>query len=95
MNKNGTVITDLGDENPLFSSMDQSGLHFSPNPFSEDLYLRANEQFDYAMYDLQGVMVENGHGQNVYYAGSSLATGLYVVKTKSESGDRIFKVVKK
>jgi len=95
MVKDGNVITDLGDENPLFSSSDQSGLQFSPNPFTDELYLRANEQFDYAMYDLQGLMVEAGHGQNVYYAGSSLSTGLYVVKTKSESGNRIFKVVKK
>jgi len=95
MNKNGTVITDLGDENPLFSSVNQSGLQYSPNPFSEELYLRANEQFDYAMYDLQGVLVENGHGQNVYYAGSVLPAGLYIVKVKSESGNQIFKVTKK
>lgn len=94
MIKDGGVITDLGDERPLFDSFNESGLQFSPNPFSEELYLHANEPFDYTMYDLQGVEVENGHGQNVYYAGSNLPTGLYVVKTKSESGSRIFKVTK-
>jgi len=93
--KNGKVITSLEDERPLFSSMDQSGLQFSPNPFSEDLYLRANEQFDYAIYDLQGVKVEDGSGQNVYYAGSALSAGLYIVKVKSESGSKVFKVTKK
>lgn len=94
MIKNGDVITDLGDENPLFSSFEQSGFQFSPNPFSDDLYLRANEQFDYAMFDLQGVEVEKGHGQNVYYVGSSLPSGLYVVKVRSESGSKVFKVTK-
>jgi len=94
MLKDGNVITDLGDENPLFSSNDQSGIRFSLNPFAEELYLSANEQFDYAIYDLQGALIEEGRGQNNYQAGSSLPAGLYVVKTKSESGSKVFRVTK-
>lgn len=56
---------------------------------------RANEQFNYAMYDLQGVVVEEGQGENVYYAGSTLPSGLYIVKVRSESGSKVFKVTKK
>jgi len=89
------VVTDLGDENPLFSSMDQSGLQFSPNPFTDELYLRANEQFDYVLHDLQGVELEKGEGRDVYYAGGTLPPGLYIVKVKSAAGTKIFKVTKK
>ncbi|MBC7391178.1 MAG: T9SS type A sorting domain-containing protein [Opitutaceae bacterium] len=87
---NGT-ITGINDEN---SFLEQSGLVLSPNPFTEDLYLRASEEFDYIMYDLKGVEMEQGHGQNVYYAGSTLKSGMYIVKIKSASGGKVFKVTK-
>lgn len=92
--KNGGVVTDLEQGDPLYSSNSDQSMSYSPNPFTEELYLRANEEFDYVIYDLVGNKVEQGNGQNAYYAGSRLSSGIYLVKTNSQSGAKTFKVTK-
>lgn len=94
MVKDGGIITGLEEEASQATIMDPQGWHCSPNPFTEDLYLRASDSFDYFLYDLQGIELEKGEGQLMYHVGGSLPSGLYLIKVKSATGSKIFKVTK-
>lgn len=92
--KDGGVITDLEAGDAMYSSSLNQGVSYSPNPFNEELYLQSNEEFEYTIYDLLGNEMERGQGQNSYYAGHQLLSGMYLVSTKSQSGSKNFKVTK-
>lgn len=91
----GTVVTGIDDKDD--SDLETGEMLYSPNPFSEALYLRSNssEPIDYEIYDMQGNVLESDSGQHAYDAGKTLKPGMYMVVVKTKSGNKTFKITKK
>jgi hypothetical protein len=66
-----------------------------PNPFAESLMLRSDDDFEYAVYNQQGVLVKQGAGkQEAVVDLPQAAPGLYFVKLWYETHTEVVKVIK-
>jgi lysophospholipase L1-like esterase len=66
-----------------------------PNPFINELYIQKYGDFEYSIYDMTSVLVENGKGQNKIQVGEKISNGIYSIKIKTEEKEEYFKVIKK
>ena len=87
------TVTDI-ETQEISSSEESSGVHCYPNPFSEELNLTTQGEFDYTLFDLAGIPLLQGHGQQTAQIGKGLAPGLYVVKIQTSTGSKVVKVNK-
>lgn len=57
-----------------------ASLRISPNPFENTINVSIDGKFDYAVYNLDGHLLEKGTGFDSVQAGSTLASGLFLLK---------------
>ena len=65
-----------------------------PNPFIEDISILSRDPFRYTIHGLDGRLLESGKGDTRATAGSSLRSGLYLLRVQIESSDLCFKIYK-
>jgi rhamnogalacturonan endolyase len=65
-----------------------------PNPFTHSFRIRQSGNFTYIIHDQGGQARESGKGTGLATAGGQLPSGIYVVKVRSEHGERVFKVIR-
>jgi hypothetical protein len=63
-----------------------------PNPFAASFQIKAKGMFQYTIYDMTGLALEHGKGEEMATVGNGLKTGLYVVRIQSGSGEKVLKV---
>lgn len=81
-------------ENEYFDSNSES-VNCFPNPFTGTFTIRASGDFTYNVYNMTGNSVANGNANSTVAIGRELPVGMYVVKTQSETGTKVSKVIKK
>jgi hypothetical protein len=64
-----------------------------PNPFSVSLSIKSLDDFEYTIYNIEGLVLESGN-QLSNNVGSNLATGVYILNIRRSSGSDFIKVVK-
>lgn len=66
-----------------------------PNPFSTDFYLNSNTYFLYELYTLQGEKIlSGGPFLTATLSGEKLASGLYILKVKTDSELKCYRIIK-
>ena len=65
-----------------------------PNPFRENLNLKAKGKFEYFITDMLGNKIENGSALGEVSVGHSLPDGLYIIKIQTADLERKIKVSK-
>lgn len=65
-----------------------------PNPFHHSFTINMKGDFNYAIYDLTGSLLEKGNGQELISLGSQLKTGVYLVKIDDGQNSQAFKIFK-
>jgi Cellulase (glycosyl hydrolase family 5)/Bacterial Ig domain/Ig-like domain CHU_C associated len=65
-----------------------------PNPFAQSFTIKAPEKFDYFIFDLKGIEVGRGAGENTVSVGQNLPVGLYTVKIQNDSKVSLIKINK-
>jgi hypothetical protein len=75
-------------------STQQFSFELFPNPFSDAIYINAEQEMEYEIYDLVGTLMEKGKTLQGSMLGRSLPQGLYTVKVKCENYETLHKVVK-
>ena len=75
-------------------STQQFSFELFPNPFSDAIYIDAEQEMEYEIYDLVGTLMEKGKALQGSMLGRSLPQGLYTVKVKCENYETLHKVVK-
>jgi hypothetical protein len=85
-----SIVTDVD----IVGISTENGVSAFPNPFAQELELKAIGEFTYAIYDLSGAEVEKGTGENTAKAGSTLRPGMYLVKIQLPSGGQVLKISK-
>lgn len=88
MEASGTsVITSIENE------IENAGeIEVYPNPFDNGLNIMLNGK--YSIYDLTGVLVENGECQNTCVVGKKLTSGIFMLEFNSESSLKKVKITK-
>ena len=72
----------------------QNFTKISPNPFLDQLLIQAQGSFEYSIFDMTGVLVENGKGQNSIQVAKKLGSGVYGIKIKTEKKEEFLKAIK-
>jgi arabinan endo-1,5-alpha-L-arabinosidase len=89
--KAGTsIITDISVEQDLVTE----GIVCYPNPFTSQLTLRSAGDFEYSVYSLAGIALENGKAQHTVSFGGNLPVGMYVIHVQNANGTKVLKVSK-
>jgi len=65
-----------------------------PNPFTHDFELKVPGQFEYQILTMEGAEMLKGLGTNSLRVGGDLPNGMYLVKLKTEKGDKTMKIIK-
>jgi peptidoglycan/xylan/chitin deacetylase (PgdA/CDA1 family) len=65
-----------------------------PNPFTNTLTVNASGNFSYAVYSLQGQLIEKGNGNQQLQIGERLEQGIYLLNIVSDKGQRTVKISK-
>ncbi|HTF80433.1 MAG TPA: RICIN domain-containing protein [Cytophagales bacterium] len=65
-----------------------------PNPFSDHLWVREGESFDYEIFDVNGTMLERSHCTRACLVGGKLEPGIYLLSIHHGKGHKHIKVVK-
>ncbi|MBC7389249.1 MAG: T9SS type A sorting domain-containing protein [Opitutaceae bacterium] len=86
------VITALMDEQ--FNSSDLNQMYCAPNPFTYELQITGQGEFEYTISNLGGIKLEEGQGNESKQVGSKLLPGIYLLKLTSGDKTQILKVVK-
>lgn len=68
------------------ASIDDSGILVYPNPFSENVTVQAEGQFEYYIYSVTGATVLNGTVEHRCDIGSELQRGMYILKIINNAG---------
>jgi lysophospholipase L1-like esterase len=84
------LVTSIMEEGKAFNS-----IGCFPNPFTEDVSVKAPGTYWYAFYDLSGKEIESGKGVDTGEAGKELKPGVYILKVKTENSSGTFRVVKR
>jgi arabinogalactan endo-1,4-beta-galactosidase len=88
---NCSIVTDL--EDPIAETSQATAACY-PNPFHKDLSISFPEDFDYSLFDMTGAVLEAGKGHGTVQVGSTLPSGMYVLRLRAVSGNKVFKVTK-
>ena len=80
----------LGVEEEL--DIDKTTLY--PNPFTNEFQLNVKGHFQYSIFTMEGIEIEQGKGENTLTMGSQLNIGFYVLKIESASGNKVIKITK-
>ena len=87
-----SVVTNVGCHGcGSFTTMPQ----YFPNPFDLALSIHLKGKFQYSFYDLTGIKVINGLGEDAVEIGQELKSGFYVGEIVTESGTMHVKIQKK
>lgn len=70
------------------------GLSLFPNPFTTSFTLKAEGEFTYTIYNVQGVIMGEGSGTNETLVEAPLATGVYTVLIKAGNANQVVRVNK-
>lgn len=60
-----------------------------PNPFTDEITIQTEGQFEYNLYNTIGVEVLKGFAENNCSIGSGLQKGVYILHTKNKTGNSI------
>lgn len=85
----GTPLTALEDQNYKASEVT-----VFPNPFQQSFSIQSKGSFDYSIYDLHGILLEQGKGVDLSIVGNRLESGMYIIKIKNKEHIQIRKVTK-
>jgi len=67
-----------------------------PNPFEASFHIKANENFNYRIYDLSGRVMDKGTCENDCILGEAITnTGVYFIKITTTKTSKTFKIIKK
>ncbi|MBC7389250.1 MAG: T9SS type A sorting domain-containing protein [Opitutaceae bacterium] len=87
------TITGLEDESKSDATTDEILGVFS-NPTSTDFTIEHKGAFDYIIYNMEGLKLQEGASNGKATLGSSLPQGIYVVKIKDDFTEKTMKLVK-
>lgn len=66
----------------------------APNPFVHETIIQYQGIFEYEIYDVNGIKLQNGIGENAVTIGKDLAKGFYIIHLKQNDEISYLKVVK-
>jgi lysophospholipase L1-like esterase len=85
----GGVVTGIEESSTL-----ESAVVCYPNPFLESFQVKSPTAFDYQIFNMEGVEVAKGIGQENTSLGAQLPRGMYVLKIATSEGTKTLKVTK-
>jgi carbonic anhydrase/acetyltransferase-like protein (isoleucine patch superfamily) len=93
-----TFIFTIAIEDELVTGVNNTSANYSatsifPNPFNQQLVIQQKDQFTYQVLSMDGKEVLKGHAENFVEIGSSLPSGLYMLKIQG-ADSKVFKIYK-
>jgi pectate disaccharide-lyase len=73
---------------------ENNNLHIYPNPFNDKFTIYQTGEFEYKIYDNNGLFIQQGHALDKVVLGEFFNSGLYLVKTLSNDKSNSYKVLK-
>lgn len=65
-----------------------------PNPFQNSFTIKSSGFFEYGIYTLTGILLEEGKGANEITTGETLINGMYILRVRSSAGEYEIKIAK-
>jgi hypothetical protein len=65
-----------------------------PNPFRNNMGISINGRFQYKLYDIRGLLVQEGEASNQLMIGEGLNNGVYILKVTQGENSKTVKVMK-
>jgi hypothetical protein len=72
----------------------QSDLNVYPNPSTSTFTIEEAGAFIFSVKDNLGQLKDSGKGENKASFGKNLAPGIYIVEVKSDTGNKVVKIIK-
>jgi len=66
-----------------------------PNPSQTFFTLASKEVFEYTVYDMTGISMQNGVANESVEIGHTLQSGMYIINIKTAKGNKLVKILKK
>jgi oligosaccharide reducing-end xylanase len=76
------------------SGLEANAVKLGPNPFNTEINIMTEGHFNYSVHSLDGKLMESGKAYSSEMIGSSLRSGLYIVRIESESETSNCKIIK-